>query len=111
MSILRHQITGADRRTPYYETPQQIHDQDGLEYRVIHDDEYPQFYYHLEHRKLFRQRDTELDSWRLDTLSLEDHVSSCHFILAINQTFNTEFVCADGGWECSDSVQPCEVRE
>ena len=112
MSVLRYHITHESKRLPYYNTPQIIHEQDGLEYRVIHEDNYPEgFYYHLESRQIRHPMEGFNNvAWRVDVDNLEDHISSCHFILEINRIFNTEFVCADADWECTDRTIPCEER-
>lgn len=125
MTTLKYQITQDTRRVPYYNMAQQLHDQDGLEYRVIYDlrtSRHVPGSYHLEYRRVFimppvsMQVDIskltipEPNQWDSDIQSLEDHVSSCHFILVINEAFNTEFVCSDGEQECTDTTIPCEVR-
>ena len=115
MTTLKYHITSELTQLPYYNTPQQISEQDGLEYRIVYDNRVTRHEtggYHLEHRRLFNMRtDTDLDSWRLAIDNLEDHISSCHFIADINRTFNTEFVCSDAEWECTDQTMPCEPME
>jgi len=110
MTTLKYQITHNSTRLPYYNTPQQISPNDGLEYRIVYDNRITRHEpggYHLEHRGI----SGDWHDWSTEILNLEDHISSCHFIADINRTFNTQFVCSDAEWECTDETIPCEERE